>query len=49
MTERIKQNISIVQIFFYLGPHFFFVSDKYFQLMISPILNPKIQYKMQNQ
>ena len=27
----------------------FFWPDRYFQLMTSPILNPEIQYKMQNQ
>ena len=48
MIEIIEQNFYNCADF-YLGPNFFFWPYQYFQLMTSPILNPEIQYKMQNQ
>ena len=44
MIEIIKQNF-FNSVDFYLGPNFLFSwPDEYFQLMTSPILNPKIQH-----
>ena len=48
MTEIIEQN-CVNRADFNPGSRFVFLPDQYFQLMASPILNPKIPHEMQNQ
>ena len=49
MIEIIEQNFFNRADFSFRSWFSFFWPDKYFQLMTSPILNPEIPYKMQNQ